>query len=203
MKKKVIAGLLLSSCVLGVAMPAFAETKTVDGEGTTDILVNGTLGADNTDPEAEIPEGEEGWINVTVPTDVVFYNTSDVPTIKSPEYQIVNNSGRPVEVTLASFENDPGNGTLNPALPTDYILNLVHDNGTIHEIAKPDTTFNYAGTDPFITLPNVDGRQSATGTPVVDGNIAHFRFSGTADPAGVVQPKYTMTLKFTTVTNWN
>lgn len=79
MKKKVIAGLLLSSCVLGVAMPAFAQDGTeadlqedYSGVDSVDIEVNGTLGADNTDPGATIPEGDDNWINVTVPTKTIF-----------------------------------------------------------------------------------------------------------------------------------
>lgn len=200
MKKKVIAGLLLSSCVFGVAMPAFAETKTIDGEGTTDIQVNGTLGADNTKPDAEIPEGEEGWINVTVPTTTVFYNTTTVKAIKSPTYDIVNNSGRPVKVSLEKFENDDINDGLE--LPDDYSLDLIVEgrkDGAIQKIATSDTSVDFDELTHLVDLANVDGLQTATGTPVDDGNIAHFRFGGTADPTGVVQPKYTMTLKFDAV----
>ena len=201
MKKKVIAGLLLSSCVLGVAMPAFAQE--IDGTGTADIPVNGTLGANNTEPEAEIPEGEEGWINVTVPTDVVFYNTTTVKAIKSPTYDIVNNSGRPVKVSLEKFENDDTNDGLE--LPDDYSLDLIvegREGGAIQNIATSDTSADFDKLTHLVDLANVDGLQTATGTPVDDGNIAHFRFGGTADPTGVVQPKYTMTLKFDAVA-WN
>lgn len=206
MKKKVIAGLLLSSCVLGVAMPAFAQDgteadsqQTIDGENSAEIEVNGTLGADNTDPGATITEGDDNWINVTVPTKTIFYNTAANTDITSPTYEIVNNSGRPVDFTIASFVNDPGNATLDPVLPDDYELNLVITGKPAVKVATKDTDSNYTSTEPIMRLSNSKGMQTSDGNAVVGSNKVDFHYTGSATPEGQVQPKYTMTLKFDAV----
>lgn len=206
MKKKVIAGLLLSSCVFGVAMPAFAQDgteadsqQTIDGENSAEIEVNGTLGADNTDPGATITEGDDNWINVTVPTKTIFYNTAANTDITSPTYEIVNNSGRPVDFTIASFVNDLGNATLDPVLPDDYELNLVITGKTAVTVATKDTDSNYTSTKPIMRLSNSKGMQTSDGNAVVGSNKVDFHYAGSATPEGQVQPKYTMTLKFDAV----
>lgn len=211
MKKKVIAGLLLSSCVLGVAMPAFAQDGTeadlqedYSGVDSVDIEVNGTLGADNTDPGATIPEGDNNWINVTVPTKTIFYNTAADPVIKSPDYKITNNSGRPVSVSLEKFENDATNTSLT--LPSSYSLNLLVEGrtgGAIQNIATSDTSTDFTTSTPLINLANKDGRMKLADEKDTSSNVATFKYTGTATTSIQVQPSYTMTLKFTTVTNWN
>lgn len=209
MKKKVIAGLLLSSCVLGVAMPAFAQDgteadsqQTIDGENSAEIEVNGTLGADNTNPGATITEGDDNWINVTVPTKTIFYNTTTDPVIKSPDYKITNNSGRPVSVSLEKFENDATNTSL--PLPSSYSLNLLVEGGTgvIPSIATSDTSTDFTTATHLIDLANKDGRMSATGNVNAGSNEATFKYTGTATATTQVQPSYTMTLKFV-ATPWN
>ncbi|WP_303754636.1 hypothetical protein [Enterococcus sp. S86.2] len=210
MKKKVIAGLLLSSCVLGAAMPAFAQDgteadlqKNYSGQNSVEIEVNGTLGADNKDPNATIPEGDDNWINVTVPTKTIFYNTAADPVIKSPDYKITNNSGRPVSVSLEKFENDATNISL--PLPSSYSLNLLVEggDGVIPSIATSDTSTDFTTATHLIDLANKDGRMKLADEKDTSSNVATFRYTGTATATTQVQPKYTMTLKFTTVTNWN
>lgn len=197
MKKKVIAGLLLSSCVLGVAMPAFAETKPVDGEGTTDIQVNGTLGVDNTKPDAEIPEGEEGWINVTVPTTTVFYNTTTVKAIKSPTYEIVNNSGRPVDVSISTFT--PGANTGMDLSSLDLSVTI---GSTDTPVVSGGDVVDFSTTPGLLAeLANSEGHREK-GDAGSKASTATFRYTGTANATTQVQPKYTMTLKFDAVA-WN
>ncbi|WP_242595883.1 hypothetical protein [Candidatus Enterococcus myersii] len=205
MKKKVIAGLLLSSCVLGVAMPAFAQDgteadsqQTIDGENSAEIEVNGTLGADNTDPGATITEGDDNWINVTVPTKTIFYNTAKDPVIKSPDYKITNNSGRPVSVSLERFENDDTNTSLT--LPSSYSLNLqVEGKQPISNIATSNTSTDFTTSTPLIDLANKDGRMALADEVDASSNVATFKYTGTATATTQVQPKYTMTLKFDAV----
>lgn len=208
MKKKVIAGLLLSSCVFGVAMPAFAQDGTeadlqedYSGQNSVEIEVNGTLGADNKDPNATIPEGDDNWINVTVPTKTIFYNTAADSEIKSPDYKITNNSGRPVSVSLEKFENDATNTSLT--LPSSYSLNLqVEGKQPIQNIATSDTSTDFTTATHLIDLANKDGRMSATGNVNAGSNEATFKYTGTATATTQVQPSYTMTLKFV-ATPWN
>ena len=211
--KKLIAGLMLSSCVFGVAMPAFAQDgteadtqQTIDGSdenggNSAVIKVNGTLGADNTDPGATIPEGDDNWINVTVPTKTIFYNTAADPVIKSPDYKITNNSGRPVSVSLERFENDDTNTSLT--LPSSYSLNLqVEGKQPISNIATSNTSTDFTTSTPLIDLANKDGRMALADEVDASSNVATFKYTGTATVDSQVQPSYTMTLKFI-ATPWN
>ena len=100
-----------------IADKTFAD-QTVQGTSAT-VAVNGTLGADNTNPDSKIPEGDDNWINVTVPTSTIFYNTPTNSTVKSPTYKIVNNSGRPVDVSATAFTADSTN-----VAPNDFSLTL-------------------------------------------------------------------------------
>ncbi|EHZ7795111.1 hypothetical protein ABZ134_002869 [Listeria monocytogenes] len=122
MKKKVFASLLLTGMVLGLGQAAFAEEKLPtgydeidNGDGTqydpatgVEIPVNGTLGKlDNTDENENIPEGDDRWIHVTLPTSVAFNtNPEDNTKISAYKYNVKNLSGRPIQVNLASFSGD-------------------------------------------------------------------------------------------------
>lgn len=192
--KKLIAGLMLSSCVLGLAMPASAEDKTIDGVGTTNIPVNGTLGADNTDPEAEIPEGEEGWINVTVPTATVFYNTTTVKDIKSPAYDIVNKSGRPVDVSISNFTAGANTGMDLSSLNLSVTIG-----STDTSVVALGNVVDFSTTPALLAeLANNEGHR-AKGDAGNIASTATFTYSGTANTTSQLLPTYTMTLKFDAV----
>ena len=118
--KKLLSTLLISTAVFGGAQIVAAQD--VIGAGEADIAVNGTLGANNTDPGSTIPEGDTDWINVTVPTETIFYNKATDATIEAPTYDITNNSGRTVTVSVKSFTD--ATSVTNPALPKDFALNL-------------------------------------------------------------------------------
>lgn len=194
--KKLIAGLMLSSCVLGLAMPAFAETETIDGVSTTDIPVNGTLGADNTDPAAEIPEGEEGWINVTVPTTTVFYNTTTVKDIKSLAYDIVNNSGRPVDVSISNFTAGANTGMDLSSLNLSVTIG-----STDTPVVTAGSVVNFSTPKLLAELANNEGHREEGDAGNID-STATFTYSGTANTTSQLLPTYTMTLKFDAV-SWN
>ncbi|MGM0214182.1 hypothetical protein [Enterococcus sp. AZ109] len=207
--KKVLAILLTAGVALGAAPFALAadgtesnSQQTINGESTAEIEVNGTLGADNTDPDANIPEEDKNWINVTVPTRTIFYNTAGEKDIKAPTYAIVNNSGRPVKVTATGFTA----GSQNPTLPEDFNLNLAVS-GTSENAATTASTSLIANGDlagsvnsPLITLANNQNQQLASdpaATPV--NNKATFTYTGSATAASQLQVDYTLDLKFDAV----
>ncbi|MHC5227901.1 hypothetical protein ACYSNW_06425 [Enterococcus sp. LJL99] len=210
--KKIISTIVLSTIILGTAQLAFAEDgteagsqQTINGETSADIQVNGTLGADNTDPDATIPEGDANWINVTVPTKTIFYNTSSDSTIKAPTYSIVNNSGRPVTVTANGFTT-VGQA---PTVPNDFALNLLvtGTNGNTATTASTKLIENGAlvasVNSPLITLANSKNQMLATdpaASPV--NNQATFTYGGNATATQQTSVEYTLNLKFDSV-SWN
>lgn len=208
--KKLLAILLTAGIALGAAPLTFAadgtesgSQQTINGESTADIEVNGTLGADNTDPDAQIPEGDVKWINVTVPTKTIFYNTADDSAIKAPTYSIVNNSGRPVTVTANGFTGS------SDQLPADFNLKL-DVTGTAGNAATTastnlitDGSLVQSLSSELITLANSKNQMVATeqaGTP--ENNKATFTYSGTATASEQKQLTYTLNLKFDAV-KWN
>ncbi|MCH1722123.1 hypothetical protein [Lactococcus formosensis] len=67
-----LIGLGLSGRVLA----AEGQNQIIDGskgQNSADIITRGNLGEiDNTDPDTPLPDGDDRWINVTLPTEVVF-----------------------------------------------------------------------------------------------------------------------------------
>lgn len=101
--KKTIIGLLAIGLSLAGGGAVFADDQNVVSEPEGEIGITGYLGADNTKSDAGIPEGNDDWINVTLPTATIFYNMKKDTEIKSPEYTIKNNSGRGVAVSVKSL----------------------------------------------------------------------------------------------------
>lgn len=131
--KKLVGTALVGLMTLGFAGQVLAATD-VNGDGTTNVngentgkmKVRGSLGKeDNTDPTAPIEEGSDKWINVTFPTATVF-NSDDSKTIASPNYTMKNNSARDVQVDVAQYVIDGGEGV--PALQQ---LNIKTNQGEI------------------------------------------------------------------------
>lgn len=110
--KKLVGTALVGLMTVGFAGQVSAN-QTIDGaNGQTEgkVKVTGNLGAmDNTDPGEVLPDGDDKWINVSLPTAVVF-GSSDKETIISPNYTITNNSGRPVKVDVQKYEIKDGTG---------------------------------------------------------------------------------------------
>ncbi|WP_430612526.1 hypothetical protein [Enterococcus sp. DIV0876] len=111
--KKTITGIFITFTMLGALGSgnlAFAGSQTIDGrEGDTtgDIQVNGIIGEfDNTTPGPN-PDDINRWINVTIPTTVLFYTTeaSQHRQIVSPTYTITNNSAVGVIAYASNIEN--------------------------------------------------------------------------------------------------
>lgn len=199
--KKALSTLLVSTILLGGASVAFAAEQTIVGENTGDIEVNGTLGIDNTDPDAEIPEGDD-WINVTVPTQTIFYNTAGNSQIQAPDYSIVNNSGRPVKVNAIGFEA----AASNPTAPTDFVLNLKVIGTSDNPAATSATPLVSAGNaitpinSHLITLANSKNQIDSTDAQAAPvKNKATFTFDGSATASSQIQLQYTLKLKFEAV----
>lgn len=202
MKKKVFASLLLAGMVLGTGQTVFAvdptgyktydnaEGKAYDDTKGLDIPVNGTLGKmDNTNPDENIPEGDDRWINVTIPTIVVFNTNPDKNTeITAANYTIKNTSGRPIKVDLAKFS-----GT--EEVPAITKLSLKPTTGTAIDVV---TNGNAMGKKDKLLVNNLAAKT---------GNY-EFTYTGTVDPTKIVgkpgkagevtaqKVNYTMNLKF-------
>jgi len=201
---------LLTAMMLGLSVSGLtqlASAETIDGENSADVIINGTIGKlDNTDPDTNIPEGSDEWINVTVDTATAFHTTtaSAHKNIESADYSITNNSGRGVAVTLNKMVGTPkyvdtltinakGDGLV--AAPT--ATNLVESNALADLTSAPV----------WMRLANKDGRLNIdTDAASAFANSAKFYYTGTtvADlPANVNEnttaENYTLTLKFTSI----
>ncbi|EUJ39354.1 hypothetical protein [Brochothrix campestris] len=177
------AAVLVGTMVVGAGTSVFAyEGQDVVGENAASIQTKGLLGnSDNTDPGETLPEGSDKWINVTLPTAVVFNSdeTTDNKTITSPSnYQVMNNSGRGVKVSLTSFDTTSGHEaltklTLAPAgngqqIPAvDLIGGEEPTNVTLADLAaaQGDTkdyfNFKFTGDVDTSLLPTIDAEQQS------------------------------------------
>ncbi len=171
-----LIGLGLSGRVLA----AEGQNQIIDGskgQNSADIITRGNLGEiDNTDPDTPLPDGDERWINVTLPTEVIFEST-DSETITSPKnYQIVNNSGRPVKVDVDKYVITGGNGV--PALTS---LNIKRTTGfegspTVSLVSSKAEAKEYKINKELVRLANKEGKFADE----VDGaKSTNFEFTGT------------------------
>lgn len=183
MNKKLVGTALVGLMTVGFAAQVSANTQTIDGndgKNSAEVPVKGNLGAiDNTDPGAEHPEGDDKWINVTVPTATIFYaetTPGDAPEVlSSPNYKITNNSGRPVKVMV-----------------TDYVLNEGPANAALTEL-------NILNTDTEIAIPLAKaGASVVTGSELEfavlengkkKGNDVDFGYTGFSDPTKLADKK--------------
>ncbi|MGX7329429.1 hypothetical protein [Enterococcus bulliens] len=189
--KKTLLGLLLSTSLLAAgAVSVSADETTVMGETAENITVNGTLGADDTDPGTEVDPGDPFWINVTFNNANTFYNASGSTAVRSLDYTVTNNSGRGVDVSYGSFIKASGDDV------TRLNLSLVPSSGETIKLlgsspTNQDTKITTLGTGNTL----VDG----TKTPVTDGsNVLTYKYDGTLDSASsaVLKPVYNLVLRF-------
>lgn len=198
---KVLGSSLVVATLLGVGLMAnktFAD-QTIQGTNAT-VEVNGTLGADNKNPDATIPEGDDNWINVTTPTSTIFYNTPTDAAVKSPTYSVVNNSGRPVTVSATGFTGDSGN-----AAPSDFNLKLNAVGTSTNPATTASTDLVTAGADvtplnsTLFTLANKDGKLTSSGPANAGDNTATFTYGGSSSTATMTKLKYNLDLTFKSV----
>ncbi|MFQ6322501.1 hypothetical protein [Lactococcus garvieae] len=184
--KKAVASVLTGMVALGISSPVFAaegDYQTIsgkDGQTSAEVITRGNLGEiDPTDPDTPLPEGDERWIKVTLPTAVVF-ESEDQETITSPKnYEIKNESGRPVKVDVASYNITGGDGV--PALTELNIKRSAgyQGNETVNLVTGTASVKNYAINEEFVRLANNEGNfGSVTGT---GANTTSFEFTGKVD----------------------
>ncbi|MFC0616118.1 hypothetical protein [Enterococcus faecalis] len=202
MKKKqvIIATMMVGAIGVSFSTSAYA-TQTIDGSTTGEIKATGELGReDNTDPGSEIPDGDDKWINVTLPTEVIFYNVDGEENIKSSaNYEILNNSGRPVKVDLTSFrianaitaerEAIKSLSLTNASGKSFNSVNLV-ENG----VEKVTTT------QELVRLANNEGKIGTTNDP--SAKLTRFKFDGSVNKDKLSEDQATtidstLNLKFT------
>ncbi|MBO1300578.1 MULTISPECIES: hypothetical protein [unclassified Enterococcus] len=198
MKKKLLSSLLVVGTSLGALAPATILATDVIGNSSADITINGSLGLDNTNPDEEIEEGDTNWINVTLDTATIFYNLSGTTTIASPTYNIENNSGRPVSVSIQNFSSISGDYSditslnfVSPA-PLQSARSLI-TNGVLG-------TFTPATSGILFTLANNQGNLTAND----DGShpsSTTFSYSGSVDSTTIdkANPSFTLTLQLDAV----
>lgn len=181
--KKAVASVLTGMVALGISSPVFAaegDYQTVEGKTSAEVITRGNLGEiDPTDPETPLPEGDERWIKVTLPTAVVF-ESEDQETITSPKnYEIKNESARPVKVDVASYNITGGDGV--PALTELNIKRSAgyQGNEIVNLVSGTASAQNYIINEEFVRLANNEGDfGSVTGTGATTTN---FEFTGKVD----------------------
>ena len=180
LNKKLVGTALVGLMTVGFAAPAFAQTQTIDGlKGETEgkIKVTGNLGdIDNTDPEEVIPDGDDRWINVEIPTAVIFA-TDSKDNIVSPEYSITNKSGRAVSVAVAGYTIDEA-ASHEKALEALTELNIMKK-------GEPASKINIAANG-VSTISTTDEPQMFDERIDAQGGETTFVFNGTSDSSKLV-----------------
>lgn len=200
-----IAASILGMMSLGTCAPAFANQTIsgMDGETTGEIRTLGELGReDSTDPGSEIPDGDDRWINVTLPTEVVFYNTDGSEEIKSSSnYEISNNSGRPVKVDLTSYRVANTNQNERQSIKE---LNLANASGVSFNPVQliENGTEKVTTSQELVRLANSEGKIGTTTDP--SAKLTRFRFTGLVDADKLTADETTnidsaLNLKFTSL----
>lgn len=138
---------------------------------TADVAIDGTLGFDNTDPEAPEPENPDKWLNVTLPLKAVFFTEpEDYKTILGGEHTINNHSGRPVKITLGNYAVSSGDISAIDRLTLVGSLgdsNLLIENGLVNS--------NLSGN--LMTLASPNARPG----DLTGASTATFTFEGDVD----------------------
>ncbi|WP_314064051.1 hypothetical protein [uncultured Vagococcus sp.] len=204
--KKTTVAIMTGISMITMAQPALAAT--IDGEGSADVEINGTIGKlDNTDPGEIIPEGTDEWINVVVDTATAFHTTtaSGHKSIESADYQIENKSGRGVQVSLGAIQGEP------------KLVNVLSINGTVNgntaiaptprDLVVNNSLTDLSNSGAWMTLGNKEGRLNiATDEANAFGNTATFNYTGetiadlpTDINEATTAENYTLTLKFKSI----
>lgn len=196
---------ILGMIGLGTCAPAFAS-QTIDGtngETSGEIKTVGELGKpDTTDPNVDIPDGDDRWINVTLPTEVVFYNTDGNDKITSSNnYEILNNSGRPVKVDLTSYRVVNTDQNERQSIKA---LNLVNASGISFNPVKliENGTEKVTTSQELVRLANNEGKIGNTEDP--SAKLTRFKFTGEVDTDKLVANQTTnidssLNMKFTSL----
>ena len=201
--KKTLLGLLLSTSLLAVGSVSVSATvtdngngtQTISGENSAKVEINGTIGASNTDPGGGLPETDDSWINVTVPTTTTFGARSGAAeaTLLSPTYTVKNNSGRGVAVGYTTITGSTSSAGLN--------LNLTPTAGSNAQVVA--TPIALVTNDTLqTTAKNLANLGPVTSSTAADGGTFTYEYTGSVTNAvDTVTPlTYEMTLSFRALT---
>lgn len=189
-RKKLVVSLATMAVIGGTGITALAaegDTVTIDNSSGVDmkdsaeIKTNGLIGqGNNTDPEEVFPEGDNQWINVTIPTTVMFQSDAkkEHKSITAPTYKITNNSGRPVKVSLKEFTMEKE----SDALKTLNLSSLLDAFSEKELIKEGEVT---AVESELVKLANNEGK---IGLETDAAKEVSFTFTGTVEPK-VTEPK--------------
>lgn len=204
MKKSLLLPILgvAVATVTGGALTTYADQTISDGTTTGTVPINGTLGMDNKDETSTIVEGSDQWINVTIPTTTIFYNTAGSSTIEAPKYTVTNNSGRPVDVTVSGISQ-----TNSVDISSIATLNVTFTRDSTTATTPLITTGTLAtdfSSASAIRIANTNGKLLSTDAASAASKTATFTYAGTVSPvvSSVLKPTFNMTLKFAAV-SWS
>ncbi|PQF24987.1 hypothetical protein [Enterococcus mundtii] len=139
---------------------------------TADVAIDGTLGFDNTDPEAPEPGNPDKWLNVTLPLKAVFYTEpEDYQTILGGEHTITNHSGRPVKISVGSYKVSSGD------ISAIDRLTLVDSLGTTNLLIENGAENSNLSGDLMMTLASPNARPG----DLTGASTATFTFEGDVD----------------------
>lgn len=181
--------------------------QTIVAQQDGNIAVNGQIGTFNNnekpDPVDPLPpDGDDAWINVTIPTTMIFASTqADNLNIIGPKYKVINNSARGVDVYAKEFQMGANNisgttlnlETLDPEFATVETPSVNLLNGTDDSTLATETH-----------IATLDAGEASGGNPgdLIDTNKGQvkIKMSGSL-PDGytygsTVNPSYTLVLKF-------
>jgi len=199
--------LLVLSIFLSTGSTVFATPVTdLDGEGgqTAPIEVNSHIGGfDSTDPYAPDPLGPDDvpdpshptWLNITVPTTVLF-QSAHVPTnLTSANFDIANNSGRGVDVFVNSFEHDTSSDDFDDIIAS---LDLVATGGVTNNTVELIDEGSITHSTPELLMTIARGTRP-TGATTTTPTVATFNFDGELEelPTNVINPSFDLVLGFT------
>ena len=200
--KKIVLSTLMLGASIGVGSVALAANQNFDGQDNANIVVNGTLGADNTKANAGIDEGQNDWINVSLDTATIFYNKAGKTDITSPQYNIENKSGRPVEVAVGNFSHKDGSDPSTDIKSLKLNVTNTGSNQTVgSDLFSAPGTIKDPNTDALLTLANDEGVTAKGGAAVPNSNKATYNFSGEVNSAlkTMSKPSFDLNLKFKAV----
>ncbi|EDN7353299.1 hypothetical protein F3286_11780 [Listeria monocytogenes] len=216
-KKMMTSAVLLGMMLVGFSAQVFADegdTTTIEGttgENSANVITRGNLGKiDPTDPVTPVPEGDDRWIKVTLPTAVVFESDSnDAKKITSvSNYEIQNESGRPVKVDVAKYTISGGDGVaaleeLNIKRGIGYVFdssaNIINESATSSvKLTNAQGEGNDTINQELVRLANNKGE---IGGNTSAKNKTNFEFTGAIDTDELKESKNfvesNLTLKFT------
>lgn len=216
-KKIMTSAVLLGMMTVGFAGQAFADegdSQTIQGTNdanVAEVTTRGNLGKiDPTDPETPLPEGNDRWIKVTLPTAVVFESdsTNEEKITSVSNYEIKNESARPVKVDVIKYVITDGDGVealaeLNIKRGIGYVYDSnakeINENATSSvKLTKAQGEGNDAIYQEFVRLANNKGE---IGDKTSAKTTTNFEFTGAIDKAKLKDSKNfvesNLTFKFT------